>query len=175
MNFDEVLRDAVRKDSIRVPPYPSTALKLQQVLGRPDFATADLVAAMRTDAVFTGNLLRLANSPFYRRGDPVTSLPVAVTRVGGKELSRLALAATVSSAAAGAGPLAEVRRHVWRQSLTSALVCEVLAPLDGGDAGEAFVAGLLHDAGKLLVIGCLEDALGKAPGTAAKPWAEWLP
>ncbi|MDX2011091.1 MAG: HDOD domain-containing protein [Myxococcaceae bacterium] len=175
MDLDETLKEAVKRDSVRVPPYPSTAMKLQQVMAKPDYATADLVAAMRTDAVFTGNLLRLANSPFYRRGDAVTSLPVAVSRIGGKELSRLALAATVSSAAASAGPLAELRRLVWRQSLTSALVCEALAQVEGADAGEAFVAGLLHDAGKLLVLGCLEDALAKAPGVAVKAWSEWLP
>jgi HD-like signal output (HDOD) protein len=175
MDLDEALKEAVKKDSVRVPPYPSTSMKLQQVMAKPDYATADLVAAMRTDAVFTGNLLRLANSPFYRRGDAVTSLPVAVSRIGGKELSRLALAATVSSAAASAGPLAELRRLVWRQSLTSALVCEVLAGLEGADAGEAFVAGLLHDAGKLLAVGCLEDALAKTPAMAARPWSEWLP
>jgi HD-like signal output (HDOD) protein len=175
MDFDETLRDAVKKDSVRVPPYPSTAMKLQQVMARPDYATADLVAAMRTDAVFTGNLLRLANSPFYRRGEAVTSLPLAVGRIGAKELTRLALAATVSSAAASAGPLSELRRLVWRQSLTSALVCEALAQVEGADASEAFVAGLLHDAGKLLVLGCLEDALTKTPGALMRPWTEWLP
>jgi HD-like signal output (HDOD) protein len=175
MDLDEALKEAVKKDSVRVPPYPSTSMKLQQVMAKPDYATGDLVAAMRTDAVFTGNLLRLANSPFYRRGEAVTSLPVAVSRIGGKELSRLALAATVSSAAASAGPLAELRRLVWRQSLTAALVCEVLAGLEGGDAGEAFVAGLLHDAGKLLAVGCREDALVKTPALAARPWSEWLP
>jgi HD-like signal output (HDOD) protein len=175
MDFDETLRDAVKKDSVRVPPYPSTAMKLQQVMARADYATADLVAAMRTDAVFTGNLLRLANSPFYRRGEAVTSLPLAVGRIGAKELTRLALAATVSSAAASAGPLSELRRLVWRQSLTSALVCEALAQAEGADASEAFVAGLLHDAGKLLVLGCLEDALTKTPAAPMRPWTEWLP
>jgi HD-like signal output (HDOD) protein len=74
MELAEALADAVQKDSVRVPPYPSTAMKLQQVMSRPDFTIASLVDAMRTDAVFTGNILRLANSPFYRRGDAVTSL-----------------------------------------------------------------------------------------------------
>lgn len=163
MDFNETLTEAVRRDSVRVPPYPSTAMRLQQVMARPDYTQAELVDAMRTDAVFTGNLLRLANSPFYRRGDAVTSLTVAVGRIGAKELTRLALAATVSSAAQGAGPLSQLRQQVWRQSLTSALVCEALAKVDGSDPGEAFVAGLLHDAGKLLVLSCLEEALGKRP------------
>jgi HD-like signal output (HDOD) protein len=56
---------------------------------------------------------------------------------------------------------------VWRQALTSALVCEALGSAFAVDPGEAFVAGLLHDAGKLLVLGCLEDALSKGNGDSA--------
>lgn len=167
MELAEALADAVQKDSVRVPPYPSTAMKLQQVMSRPDFSLDALVAAMRTDAVFAGNILRLANSAFYRRGDPVTSLTLAVSRIGTRELTRLAMAAGVSSAATAAGPLAELRRGVWRRSLTAALVTEALAKVEGTDAGEAFVAGLLHDSGKLLVLGCIEDAFAKRPEVLA--------
>lgn len=163
MELSEALADAVQKDSVRVPPYPSTAMRLQQVMSQPDFPMHALVDAMRTDAVFTGNILRLANSTFYRRGDAVTSLSLAVGRIGTKELTRLAMAASVSNAASAAGPLSELRRGVWRRSLTAALVAEALAKVDGSDAGEAFVAGLLHDAGKLLIIGCIEDALARRP------------
>lgn len=169
MELAEALADAVQKDSVRVPPYPSTAMKLQKVMAQPDFSMTALVDAMRTDAVFAGNILRLANSPFYRRGDAVTSLGLAVGRIGTKELTRLAMAASVSNAASAAGPLAELRRGVWRRSLTAALVAEALARVDGSDAGEAFVAGLLHDAGKLLIIGCIEDALAKRSDLRAAP------
>lgn len=161
MELGDMLAEAVRKDSIRVPPYPMTAMKLQQVLARPDYLQSELVNAMRTDAVFTGNLLRLANSPFYRRGEAVTSLQVAVGRIGAKELTRLAMAATVTQASTGAGPLAQLRRGLWRQSLSAALVTEALSKVDGADGGEGFVAGLLHDVGKLLVVGSIEDVMAK--------------
>jgi len=161
MELGDMLAEAVRKDSIRVPPYPMTAMKLQQVLARPDYLQSELVNAMRTDAVFTGNLLRLANSPFYRRGEAVTSLQVAVGRIGAKELTRLAMAATVTQASTGAGPLAQLRRGLWRQSLSAALVTEALSKVDGADGGEGFVAGLLHDVGKLLAVGSIEDVMAK--------------
>lgn len=165
MELADMLADAVRKDSIRVPPYPMTAMKLQQVLSKSDYAQSELVAAMRTDAVFTGNLLRLANSPFYRRGEAITSLQVAVSRIGAKELTRLAMAATVTQASSGAGPLAQLRRGLWRQSLSAALVTEALSKVDGVDGGEGFVAGLLHDVGKLLVVGSIEDVMAKQGAT----------
>lgn len=165
MELGDMLADAVRKDSVRVPPYPMTAMKLQQVLSKSDYAQSDLVNAMRTDAVFTGNLLRLANSPFYRRGDAVTSLQVAVGRIGAKELTRLAMAATVTQTSSGPGPLAQLRRGLWRQSLSAALVTEALSKVEGADGGEGFVAGLLHDVGKLLVVGSIEDVIAKQGAT----------
>jgi HD-like signal output (HDOD) protein len=161
MKVDDVLMEAVRVGAVRVPPYPSTAMTLQKVLSNPGYTTAQLVDAMRTDAVFAGNILRLANSPFYRRGDAVTSLSTAVARIGAKELTRLAMASTVSSAATHPGLLSAHRRRTWRGALTCAMVCEALAKTEGADPDEAFVAGLLHDCGALLIIGCLEEALAR--------------
>jgi HD-like signal output (HDOD) protein len=166
------LEELVSTGAVRVPPYPACALRLQGVLATDNYTTDDLVAAMKGDPVFTANLLRLSNSPFYRRGGEVTSLPVAVQRVGARELVRLAMAASVASLASASGPLHPLRRQVWRQALSSALVCEALAGVEGSDPAEAFVAGLLHDAGKLLVVGALEE-LGQRQSLGVRAEGEW--
>ena len=103
------LEELVSQGAARVPPYPSTALRLQAVLAR-EFHVSELVEAMRTDQAFTGNLLRLANSSLYRRGGDVTSIAGAVARVGSRELTRLAMAAAVGQVATGAGALRPMRR-----------------------------------------------------------------
>ena len=151
------LAELVSSGAVRVPPYPACALKLQGVLASEDYTTNDLVHAMEADPVFAANLLRLSNSPYYRRAAEVTSLQMAVQRVGSKELVRLAMATSVASLAAADGPYFAVRRQVWRQALTSALICDALSGLCGLAPAEAFLAGLLHDVGKLLVVGALED------------------
>ena len=169
----QALDEAVSRGSVRVPPYPSTALQLQAVLAKENYGTAELVEAMRTDQVFTGNLLRLANSPMYRRGSDVANIAGAVLRVGARELTRLAMAAAVTQAASGNGMFA-LRRRVWRESLASAVICESLAS-HGVDPGEAFVVGLLHDVGKLLALTTLEEvfARGAAPRMSDEIcWAE---
>jgi HD-like signal output (HDOD) protein len=168
------LHDVVSRGNVRVPPYPATALKLQQVLGTDDYTVAQLVEAMRTDPVFTANLLRLANSPFYRRGGEVTSLPVAVQRIGARELVRLAMASSVAKLSGEDGVLSSLRRQVWRQSLSCAMVTEALSHLEGADEGEGFVAGLLHDAGKLLVLVALEDLRRHDATVGARSAREWL-
>jgi HD-like signal output (HDOD) protein len=166
------LEELVSSGAVRVPPYPACALRLQGVLATDAYTTTDLVAAMQADPVFAANLLRLANSPFYRRGGEVTSLPVAVQRVGARELVRLAMAASVASLASVGGPLYPLRRQVWRQALSSALVCEALCGTMGAEPAEAFVAGLLHDAGKLLVVGALEE-LGQRQALGVHQEGSW--
>lgn len=155
--LDACLEEAVRRDNVRVPPYPATALRLQQLLAKPDFSLDAVVDAMRADQVFTGNLLRLANSSFYRRAQEVMSVSAAVLRIGANELTRLAMASAVGQLAP-VGRFDGVRRRVWRQALASALLTEALAAKTGHDPGDAFVTGLMHDAGKLLGIAALEQA-----------------
>jgi hypothetical protein len=87
----------------------------------------------------------------------VTSLAVAVQRIGPKELMRLAMAQTLSGLVRSNGPLHALRRRLWRHALSSALVTEALAHLEGADEGESFVSGLLHDAGKLMVAEAIEE------------------
>lgn len=172
VDLEWALDDLVSSGAIRVPPYPACALRLQGVLATDTYTTDDLVGAMKGDPVFAANLLRLSNSPFYRRGAEVTSLTVAVQRVGARELVRLAMAASVASLASSAGPLHPLRRQVWRQALSSALICEALCQVVGAEPAEAFVAGLLHDAGKLLVVGALEE-LGERQALGVREEAAW--
>lgn len=155
--LDACLEEAVRRENVRVPPYPATALRLQQLLSKPEFSLDAVVEAMRADQVFTGNLLRLANSSFYRRAQEVMSVSAAVLRIGANELTRLAMASAVGQLAP-VGRYDGVRRRVWRQALASALLTEALARKTGLDPGEAFVTGLMHDAGKLLGIAALEQS-----------------
>ncbi len=167
MNVHQLLEEMVRRDSVRVPPYPSTALKVRALMATGNYGMRDLTEVIRVDQAFTLLILRLANSPFYRRGAEVTSLEGAVARVGARELGRLALAASVSQTAQAPGFTLGWRRKVWREALSAALVCEALAAIDQDDPGEAFVMGLLHDVGGLLVLGALEELLPKHPELAS--------
>jgi HD-like signal output (HDOD) protein len=173
VSLERALADLVSRKTVRVPPYPATALRLAAVLSQDDYTTQHLVDAMRGDPVFTGNLLRLANSAFYRRGGEVTSLPVAVQRLGARELTRLAMASTVAKLSTGEGPLQPLRRRAWREALAAAVVCETVCRLETGDGGEGFVAALLHDTGKLLVLGAIDEVWQDAPSLADRDEAAW--
>ncbi|MBK7859128.1 MAG: HDOD domain-containing protein [Archangiaceae bacterium] len=147
----------VQRGDVRVPAYPPSAGKLQRVLGKPGFTIDEVVKVLRTDDVLAATTLRVANSVFYSRGEPASTLSNAVVRIGSQQLHRLSVAAGTQRVFAAPGPLASLRRRAWRQSLTAAIVCECLAQAGGKPSEEAFIAGLLHDIGRVLAITVIEE------------------
>lgn len=173
MDLDAEIVSLMKQNAVRVPPYPAAALKLQRLLGQAEHDLDDVVEVVKGDPTLAAAVLRVANSVYFRRGQPATTLKAAVHRVGEKELGRLALAAGLAHVALESGPLADLRRAVWHDAMTAAVVCELLARVTGGDHEEAFVLGLLHDVGRLVALGTIEQILQRFPGARAKPAAEW--
>jgi HD-like signal output (HDOD) protein len=155
---------------IRVPPYPAVATSLDR-LSRDGRSTVAAVAAIvATDAALAATVLRHASTASMKSSAP-TTLEAAISRLGLDELTRVVIATTIGAAAAAPGPLALLRRDQWRRSLLAAMFCKELAPRRGVLPDQAFLAGLLHDFGAVVVLSCLES-LGVAP-LPVLPEATW--
>jgi HD-like signal output (HDOD) protein len=165
--------DAIERRTIGLPPYPAVALKVNEAASNPSLGLAEVSRIINADAALAADVLRCANSAFFRRGAAVTSLTQAVTRIGGQEVMRIALAASLGAHARAAGPLATVRRRVWIENLAGAAICEELARLRGRRRDEAFMLGLLHDFGKVVACAALESALAEAQLRGAFTLQAW--
>lgn len=172
-SIGQAIEERVRRDQIAVPPYPAVALKLGQVVRSKTASMADLLPVLKSDQALSATLLRVANSSAYWRGSAVASLNVAVSRLGLTEVHRLALAGSLSPTALTPGPLAELRRHDWIRALASAFLCERLARVRQLNTEDAFVCGLLHEFGRLVVISTLEKLLEERPKEPARTAADW--
>jgi putative nucleotidyltransferase with HDIG domain len=97
-------------------------------------------------------VLRVANSAFYNRGNKVGSIPLAIGLMGLGVVRSLALLAFSRSLFMQTRDV-HFRLHVWQHSLLVALasqeLCKKLGNLRQSD--EAFIAGLMHDIGKVLM------------------------
>jgi putative nucleotidyltransferase with HDIG domain len=173
LELDAEIVTRVRAGRVQVPPYPAAAMKLMALLSRADFSQQELLDVVKMDQVLAGVILRLANSAAYQRGGQVTELSVAVARVGAREVQSVAMASGLQAHASNTGPLAPLRRRAWIEALTSARVAELLATIEGANPGISFLAGLLHDIGKNLVIACLEDIITSNPSVPARTEQEW--
>lgn len=158
--------------SIELPTYPGVALKLQRLISSGNYGMPDLAKAVESDQALATAVMRTANSAFYGASKPITTLQLGIARVGANSLNNIAIAGTLGAQGSSEGPLVSLRKASWRRSLISALLCQHLAPRRKINAGEAFLAGLLHDFGETIAYACFEALLESHP--ASKPQASEL-
>jgi len=127
-----------------LPAFPSIATKLLQLASDPNVDVNKLAGLLRSDASFSAEMLRRANSALYGLSSEVSSLRQAVMLLGLDQIKSLALALCIGSYLRSALNLAPLRR-CWRHSLTTAILAEKSATPAQADI--AYTAGILHDIG----------------------------
>jgi len=138
-----------------LPSLSPVLAQLVATLGREDASVSDVAAIIRQDPVLVARVLRSANSAAYAGRSPVVSIRDALLRLGLVRVRRLALVASLYDAVPVRGTRT-AREVFWQHSLGVAHGAEIVArqatatPEDF-DPEAAFLAGLLHDIGLLVL------------------------
>lgn len=139
-----------------LPALPGTALEILDLAGNPRADAQDLARVIEKDAPLAARIMRYANSPLYGLPGKVKDLKGAIARVLGFDfVLNLALGITVGKSLRISidGPLG--LEAFWRHSVYSATLVEKLSTLMPADIrprrGTAYLAGLLHNMGMLLL------------------------
>ena len=132
-------------------PFSAVMQALIEQVSRPDFDLAEVCKLVELDPALASRILRVANSAAYRGFGPCASVAQAVVRIGASNLSGLAMA---MSAMALFRDVGGVGRQIRDHAAGTAVVARELAVCLGWGplSSKVFLAGLLHDIGKLLVI-----------------------
>ena len=144
-----VLKDALTLRRFNLAPFPAVAARLVGRSGPPP-SDDQLIEMVKSDPALAGKIVATANSPYYLGAVPVNSVPRAVTRLGMLEVRRRCLAAAME-AAFDSVSFGEVMEDMQTHALATAMFSEMLSPWARQDPGEAFLAGLLHDAGEVAI------------------------
>lgn len=130
-----------------LPTLPHVVQKLTSMIGRPNVSAEDIGSLIEKDQVLAAKVLRLANSPFYGFPSRIASVPHAVVVLGLNVVKGLTLCATAYDIMKDAGMV-----PLWRHSLGVAITSQILGKhLAMKNPEEVFVAGLLHDIGKVIL------------------------
>lgn len=147
-----------------LPSLSSVVAEFLDLTRREYFTAKDFEAVISKDQALVARLLKVANSSLYGRPRSIHSIPEAVVMVGLDQMKRIVL--SVSTEGFTRTKLVnyayEPHRGYWMHSTAVGLAARAIVgvlPERPLHAEEAFVAGLLHDVGKLIIDDFLDPEL----------------
>jgi HD-like signal output (HDOD) protein len=158
--FKEIIEEHLASGETRLPAFDKTALKIQQELTRTEPDTEMIRELIREDQALTAQVLKMANTAFFRGLSKVETVRDAIIRLGIEQISNIVLLVTQKAAFKSDNQnVREFMERLWRHSVGTALASQWLAKKSGYTqmATQAFVAGLLHDIGKLFLLTVMES------------------
>ena len=154
--------DQILRSLDRLPPFSPILNRLMASLASEEVSFGDLAALIEKDTVVAGNVLRLVNSALYGLPGTVSSVRHAVAILGLNKLRNVVMGMSISRVWRGARtPEGWSAARFNVHSVATAILADLLAqkapvPYPEG----AFVAGLLHDLGKLLIATAMPREFG---------------
>jgi len=138
----------------RLPAMPQILIKLLAHLQADDLGMPELAALVAKDAGMTGKILTVANSSAYHRSGRQPNLEQAMVALGTDMIKTLVISDSVfQTFNSFPNSSATDLRAFWKNSLTAAVLARDLARhLNYSQPEEAYLAGLLHNVGRLALL-----------------------
>ncbi len=134
------------------PTLPSIVAQVMQVIADPQSSARDLSEVIIADPAMTAMILKIANSPFFGLPKKVASLQHAIAIIGFSEIRNLVLARSICQSFKTLPKNAKFdMRRFWNHSFLCGLAAKIIAADFKPGNIEFFVAGLIHDIGKLVL------------------------
>jgi putative nucleotidyltransferase with HDIG domain len=138
---------------LTLPPLPQSAIRISELLKNLNVSTSALADVIKYDPLLTTRVLQLANSPIYFQRNTVATLVHAIEVVGTASLYDIVMLGITADVFAKEISKTILGRKIWEHSLAVALLAKELSKISNTvGAEEAFLCGLLHDIGKIMLL-----------------------
>ena len=147
-----------------LPVFNATGLKIQYEASKIEPDTGVIEKMISCDPSLTSQVLRIANSAFYKGLQKVSTVHTAIVRLGSREIANIAFLVSQKRQFHSQDPfIRDLMQTLWQHSVGCAISAQWVANRCGlrKKAQEAFTAGLIHDMGKLLIL-TVTDAVRRA-------------
>ncbi|MDH4099276.1 MAG: HDOD domain-containing protein [Nitrospirota bacterium] len=164
----QVTLEALVKDTRDIPALPIIVTKILSLIDSADSSVRQVSDLVMTDQSLVAKILKMANSAYYGRSKEITTVQNAINLLGFKALKEIVLSAGMAGlynrSLDGYGL---EKGLLWKHSLSTAIAAGIIArKVRYPEPEEAYIGGLLHDVGKLIVDqhmkGVVKEILNKA-------------
>ena len=131
---------------------PDNIMGLLKVLKQPDIPFDNIAAVVQKSPVMAGEFLKIANSSLYSRGNKIRSLSQALKLLGIEHIRAMFYLYSSSHNISSSPLLNDAANQVVEHSKAVSLIARYLSKKLFPDPDLAFLAGLLHDVGKLAIL-----------------------
>lgn len=144
-----------------LPQFPENIAQIQKLLNDPDSKLSEIAAHISNDVALTTDLLKLVNSAAFSLAKKCTSITEAVKLVGIRGIKNLLYSIGSMNIL---GPSSDEQKHLWTHSYKSGFFSYNLARnflKNRVVTEDAYVCGLLHDLGKIVLSALYPELLAK--------------
>nr|MBF0221790.1 HDOD domain-containing protein [Desulfobulbaceae bacterium] len=159
---EETIKDYID----RMPSLSTTVTKVLQVCNTPNAAPNDLNRVISLDPVLTGQVLKMINSAYYSLPNQISSLTRAIIMLGLNTVKNLALSTAIIGTLGKQESFKSLPMDAfWAHSICVGVTAKLLAAMINvptAEREEYFVAGMLHDLGKIPLNNCFAETYVQA-------------
>lgn len=158
LSFLKKLRKALVEDELHLIDIPDNINEILAFIRQSDFDYNKLSELIKRDPALTGDFLSTVNSAALNRGIKISNIEQALPRLG-QSIIRAVLYMALNKSNIPATPFYEkIAQDILNKSNVVANIAFHLARKFYPDKDQAFLAGLLHDIGKLVILNqCAES------------------
>ncbi len=159
---------AITSGAYEPPRLPDSALEIMVAADDANTSADTLAKLIHRDQFLAMRVLRVANSAAFRPADRrIYSLAQAIARLGFVGTRNVVVAAAMEQSIYR-GPRRALLHGYWRASVGSAVGFQLVERIAGRNADAAFLAGLMHNVGKPVLVWILDDLIDRQyPGRIA--------
>ena len=141
------------RDMKDIPVLPTTIYKIMEIASNKRSSAQDLSKILEKDQALTSKVLKLANSSYYGFSNKIATISHAIVCLGFDTITSIAVTAEAFEVLKRKNESYELAEGgLFNHSIATALAAKLIArKVNYPDTEEAFVAGLLHDIGKLVM------------------------
>jgi len=149
--------DWLKTEETAVPMLPSVALRVIELVSDPDVTVAALAPVVSKDQVLASRVIGLANSAAYAGYNSASTVIEAMVRLGTIAVRNVVVTVSFASRMHDPRIYGERGRELVDHAIGTAYLARLIAERAHVDVEEAFMCGLLHDIGKLVILKLAHD------------------